>query len=119
MLSYQSPGRVGVWAWPLTRTATVWFPSELSRPRWEEPTTMADDLRMALQEILRKAELEQDADFLREGVRLLAQQLMELEIAQHLRAERYERTAERWTFNPPASAIGRRRPWGCYIRCYM
>jgi hypothetical protein len=56
---------------------------------------MADDLRMALQGLLRKAELEQDADFLREGVRALAQALMELEVAQHLGAERYERTAER------------------------
>ena len=56
---------------------------------------MADDLRMALAELLRKADLDGDVDFLREGVRLLAQQLMELEVAQHLGAERYERTAER------------------------
>jgi transposase-like protein len=56
---------------------------------------MADELRMALQELLRKAELESDADVLREGVRTLAQALMELEVAQHLGAERYERTPER------------------------
>jgi hypothetical protein len=31
---------------------------------------MADELRMALDELLRKAELERDADFLREGVPL-------------------------------------------------
>jgi putative transposase len=56
---------------------------------------MADDLRMALIELLRKAELEQDADFLREGVRVLSQALMELEVSQHVKADRYEHTAER------------------------
>jgi len=56
---------------------------------------MADELRMALLELLRKAELEEDADFLREGVRVLAQELMELEVAQHVGAERYERTPDR------------------------
>jgi transposase-like protein len=56
---------------------------------------MADDLRMALQGLLRKAELAGDAEFLREGVRVLAQALMELEVSQQLGAERHERTAER------------------------
>ena len=56
---------------------------------------MADDLRMALAELLRKADLDGDVDFLREGVRLLVQQLMELEVSQHVGAERYERTAAR------------------------
>ncbi len=56
---------------------------------------MADELRMALLELLRKAEVEPDADFLRDGVGLLAQELMELEVAQHVGAERYERSAER------------------------
>src|ERR671915_645983 len=56
---------------------------------------MADELRMALQELLRKAELERDADFLREGVRVLSQALLELEVTQHVGAERHERTAER------------------------
>jgi putative transposase len=50
---------------------------------------------MALQELLRKAELNGDIDFLREGVRVLAQEVMEIEVAQHLGAERYERAAER------------------------
>jgi len=46
----------------LTRTTTGWFPSGLSRsPR-----------RGALQELLRKAELNGDVDCLREGVRVLA-----------------------------------------------
>ncbi len=38
--------------------------------------TMADDVRMALIELLRKAELEQDTDVLRDGVRVLSQALM-------------------------------------------
>src|SRR4030088_499873 len=56
---------------------------------------MAEDLRMALQELLRKAELDSDVDFLREGVRVMAQKLMELEVAQHVGAEKYERVADR------------------------
>src|ERR671938_162892 len=56
---------------------------------------MAEDLRMALQELLRKAELNGDIDFLREGVRVLAQEVMEIEVAQHLGAERYERATDR------------------------
>ena len=56
---------------------------------------MADELRMALLELLRKAELERDADFLREGVRALSQALLELEVTRHVGAERHERTAER------------------------
>ena len=56
---------------------------------------MADELSMALMELLRKAELDQDVDFLREGVRTLSQALMELEVSQHLGAERHERTPER------------------------
>jgi putative transposase len=55
---------------------------------------MADEFRMALEELLRKAEL-QDPEFLREGVKLLAQELMEMEVSQHLGAERYERTPDR------------------------
>ena len=56
---------------------------------------MADDLRMALDELLRKAEVERDVDVLREGVRLLSQALMELEVAHHVGAERFERTEGR------------------------
>jgi len=50
---------------------------------------------MALGALLRKAAAEPDLDVLREGVRVLAQVLMELEVAQHLGAERHERTPER------------------------
>jgi putative transposase len=53
---------------------------------------MADELRMALLELLRKAELEGPPDFLREGVKVLAQELMEAEVSQHLGAEKHERT---------------------------
>src|SRR5437763_13654227 len=53
---------------------------------------MAAELRMALLELLRKAELDQDADFLRDGVRVLAQELMELEVTQQVGAERHERS---------------------------
>jgi transposase-like protein len=56
---------------------------------------MADDLRMALTNLLRKAEMAGDVDFLRDGVRILGQTLMDLEVSQHLRAEKNERTPER------------------------
>jgi transposase-like protein len=56
---------------------------------------MADDLRMARDELLRKAQLEQDVDFLREGARVLAQAVMELEVTQQLGAAWHERTPER------------------------
>ena len=46
-------------------------------------------------ELVRKAEQQGDVDFLREGVRVLSQALMEVEVSQQLGAERYERTAER------------------------
>jgi putative transposase len=55
---------------------------------------MADELRMALTELLRKANAG-DAEFLKEGVRALAQALMELELTQHVGAERYERALTR------------------------
>ena len=55
---------------------------------------MADELRLALVDVLRKAGVEQ-ADFLREGVRVLAQELMELEVAEQVGAERHERTVAR------------------------
>jgi len=56
---------------------------------------MADELRIALLGLLRKAQVEQNAGFLREGARALSQALMELEVSQHLGADRYERTSER------------------------
>ncbi len=56
---------------------------------------MAENLSMALAELLRKADAEPDLDTLREGVRVLTQALMELEVAQHLGAARYQRSPER------------------------
>src|SRR5438105_7616324 len=50
---------------------------------------------MALAEVVRQAELDGDVDFLREGVRVLSQALMGVEVSQPLGAGRYERTAER------------------------
>jgi transposase-like protein len=47
---------------------------------------MADTLSRALEELLRKAQLEGDVDVLREGVRVLSQALMEREVTQHLGA---------------------------------
>jgi transposase-like protein len=56
---------------------------------------MADEVRMALERLLRKATAEQDLDVLREGVRVLSEALMELEVTRHVGAERHERTPER------------------------
>jgi transposase-like protein len=56
---------------------------------------MADELRIGLSELLRKAMIEQDADFLKEGVRVLSQALMEVEVEQHVGAAPHERTAGR------------------------
>ncbi len=55
---------------------------------------MAEDVRMALDDLLRKGAVE-EVDFLREGVRVLSQALMDLEVSQHVGAERHERTQTR------------------------
>lgn len=52
------------------------------------------NFRIALEELLRKSGVD-DVDFLREGVQVLAQGLMELEVSQQIGAERYERSSER------------------------
>jgi putative transposase len=56
---------------------------------------MADELRIGLSELLRKAMIEHDAGFLKEGVRVLSQALMELEVEEHVGAGRHERSTER------------------------
>jgi putative transposase len=56
---------------------------------------VADELRIGLSELLRKAMIEQDTDFLKEGVRVLSQALMELEVEEHVGAGRNERSAAR------------------------
>src|SRR5579884_3647016 len=50
---------------------------------------------MTLEELLRKAELDRDSDFLHEGVRVMTQALMELKVSQHVGAAKHERTPER------------------------
>jgi transposase-like protein len=52
---------------------------------------MADSIGMALDELLRKAQMEQNVDGRREGVRVFSQALMELEVTQHVGAQRHER----------------------------
>ncbi len=56
---------------------------------------MADELRIGLSELLRKAMIEQDAGFLKEGIRVLSQALMEMEVEEHVGAGRHERSAGR------------------------
>jgi transposase-like protein len=55
------------------------------------------DITMALMELLRKHELDIDSDFLREGVQIMMQMLIELEVGQQIGAGRYERKPERVT----------------------
>ena len=63
---------------------------------------MADEFRMAMGELLRKAQIEGDAEFVRAGVQTLAQALMELEVEQHLGAGKHERTASLFESVTPA-----------------
>ena len=56
---------------------------------------MADELRIGLSELLRKARMEYDADFLKESVRVLSQALMEMEVEEHVGAARHERSPGR------------------------
>ncbi len=56
---------------------------------------MADELRIGLQELLRKARVEHDADLLKEGVRVLSQALMEMEVQEHVGAAPHERNPRR------------------------
>ena len=56
---------------------------------------MADELRIGLKELLRKARIEHDADLLKEGVRVLSQALMKMEVEQYLGAGRHQRSPER------------------------
>jgi putative transposase len=56
---------------------------------------MTDELSIGLMKLLRKAQMADDADFLREGVQVFSEALMELEVTAHVGAERHARTAER------------------------
>jgi putative transposase len=56
---------------------------------------MTDELRIGLAQLLCKARMEHNEDFLKEGVRVLSQALMEMEVEEHIGAARHERSAER------------------------
>ena len=53
---------------------------------------MADELSIALLELLRKADAEDRVDFVRTAVERLAQPVIDVEAEQHVGAGRYERT---------------------------
>src|ERR1700693_319286 len=72
----------------------------------DENQTMAENLSMVLAELLRKADAEPDVDTLCEGVRVMARALMELEVAEHLGAERYQRSPDQRAQRLPRSKIG-------------
>jgi len=59
----------------LTGTATVVLIGSVQATD-EENQTMAENMSMALAELLRKADAEPDLDTLREGVRVMTQALM-------------------------------------------
>lgn len=74
---------------------------------------MADELRIGLTELLRKAQIEGDAEFLKEGVRALSQALMEMEVEEHIGAARHERSPGR-----KGQRNGyRQRIWDTRARC--
>jgi len=52
---------------------------------------------MALMEYLSKFGLQIEDDFVREGIRILIQSVIEVEVTQRIGAERYERSSERVT----------------------
>lgn len=55
------------------------------------------EISMALLELLRKHGLDENVDFLREGLRLLSQLVMELEVSEQVGAGRYQRSRQRQT----------------------
>jgi transposase-like protein len=79
----------------LLKPAIAWFLIRVLNVTEKEVHTMADGLRIGLEELLRKARMEEDGDFLREGVRVLSQALMELEVSEQLGASKHERTGGR------------------------
>jgi transposase-like protein len=51
--------------------------------------------KSGLAELLWKAQIEHEADFLKEGVRILSQALMQMEVQEHVGASRHERSPGR------------------------
>lgn len=68
-----------------------------------ENATIADELRIGLKELFRKAHIEHDADFLKEGVRTLSEAIMEME--EHIGASRHERSPGRTEGVPSYAAL--------------
>jgi transposase-like protein len=56
------------------------------------------DFRVALLELLRKYQGDAEVDILREGIKFLAEALMELEVSEQIGAGRYERSTTRKTY---------------------
>jgi transposase-like protein len=79
----------------LTKSVIVRFLEDLTNHKHKEHTMT--DISMALLEYLRKHGLDRDANFLQEGVRLLSELIMDLEVSEQIRAGRYERSTERRT----------------------
>lgn len=69
------------------------------------------DIHGTLNEYLRKTGARLDGDFLTEGMRLLAQMVMDLEVTQRIGAEKHERTAERTNQRNGY----RERPWATRV----
>jgi len=81
----------------LTEKVTGAFPSSRSTTNnLKGVATPMTDLKFALMELMRK--YQPDQDMLREGLQLLAEALMELEVTQKVGAGRYERTSERTNY---------------------
>jgi transposase-like protein len=56
---------------------------------------MVEEPRIGLAELLRNAKMEHDADLLKEGVRVLSQAFMEMEVEERVGAGSRERSAGR------------------------
>jgi len=54
--------------------------------------------RMSLLDLIHKSEVKGDSDFLREGLKVLAQAVMELEVSAKAGADRFERSEDRKTY---------------------
>jgi transposase-like protein len=78
----------------LNNKATVWFLERTVSKYFQEDQTVAKD-RMTLLKLLRKSGTEGDLDFLREGVKMLAEAVMELEVTEKTGAELNERSPSR------------------------
>ena len=68
---------------------------------------MAGGDRMTVEEVVRRVLREEHGDVIRESVRVVARELMEVEVSELIGAERGERTEDRATHrNAMGSAVG-------------